>query len=56
MQNNYLCIYDLYCPVHNVLDAWGWALEFDIFLGPVKRHQANRLVPFGAKNIMNRAV
>jgi hypothetical protein len=27
----------------------GWALEFLSFLGPVKWHQANRLVPFGAQ-------
>jgi hypothetical protein len=42
----------------------GWALEFESFLGPVKWHRANRLVPFGAQsygyariqNIMHRAV
>jgi hypothetical protein len=50
---NYLCTYDLYSPVQNVLDACisitrgsgrGWALEFSSFLGPVKWHR----VPFGA--------
>jgi hypothetical protein len=53
---NYLCIYDLYNPVHNVLDACisitrasgrGWALES--FLGPVKWHPTDRRVPFGAQ-------
>jgi hypothetical protein len=34
----------------------GWALEFESFLGPVKWHQADRRVPFGAQNIMHRAV
>jgi hypothetical protein len=55
---NYLCTYDLYSPVHNVLDACisitrasggGWALEFENFLGPVKWHRADRRVPFGAQ-------
>ncbi len=27
----------------------GWALEFKSFLGPVKWHQADRRVPFGAQ-------
>jgi hypothetical protein len=27
----------------------GWALEFESFLGPVKLHQADRRVPFGAQ-------
>jgi len=27
----------------------GWALEFESFLGPVKWHQAERRVPFGAQ-------
>ncbi len=27
----------------------GWALEFESFLGPVKWHQADRRVPFGAQ-------
>jgi hypothetical protein len=45
MSYNYLCTYDLYSPMHNVLDACititrgsggGWALEFSSFLGPVK--------------------
>jgi hypothetical protein len=27
----------------------GWAMEFDIFLGPVKLHRADRRVPFGAQ-------
>jgi hypothetical protein len=44
-ENNYLCTYDLYSPMHNILDACisitrgsrrGWALEFSSFLGPVK--------------------
>ncbi len=57
-QNNYLCTYDFYSPVHNVLDACisitrasgrGWALEFERFLGPVKWHRADRRVPFGAQ-------
>jgi hypothetical protein len=25
-----------------------WALEMEIFLGPVKRHRADKRVPFGA--------
>jgi hypothetical protein len=33
LRNNYLCTYDLYSPVHNVLDAcifftWGSGREF----------------------------
>ncbi len=27
----------------------GWALEFESFLGPVKWHQVDRRVPFGAQ-------
>ncbi len=27
----------------------GWALEFKIFLGPVKWHRPDRRVPFGAQ-------
>ena len=27
----------------------GWALELESFLGPVKWHQADRRVPFGAQ-------
>ncbi len=27
----------------------GWALEMESFLGPVKWHQADRRVPFGAQ-------
>jgi hypothetical protein len=27
----------------------GWALEMESFLGPVKWHQADRQVPFGAQ-------
>ncbi len=55
---NYLCTFDLYSPVHNVLDACkyitrgsgrGWTLEFSSFLGPVKWHRADRRVPFGVK-------
>jgi hypothetical protein len=52
----YLCTYDLYSPVHNVLDACisitrgsgggGWALEISSFLGPVKWYRADRRVPF----------
>jgi hypothetical protein len=35
-----------------------WALEIETFLGPVKRHRADRRVPFGAriKSITHRAV
>ncbi len=29
----------------------GWALEIERFLGPLKWHQANRRVPFGAKKL-----
>jgi hypothetical protein len=57
MFNNYLCTYDLYSPVHNVLDACisiserdvrgGWALEFESLMGPVKWHRVDRRVPFG---------
>jgi hypothetical protein len=59
MQINYLCSYDLYSPVHNVVDACiplrgqaggGWALVFESFLRPVKWHRADRRVPFGAQN------
>jgi hypothetical protein len=46
----------LYGPVRNVFDACrsittasGWALEIESFLGPVKRHRADRRVPFGAQ-------
>jgi hypothetical protein len=58
---NYLCTYDLYIPVHNALDACismggGWALQMESFLDPVKWHRADRRVPFGAQNIMHRAV
>ncbi len=46
--------FTLYSPVHNVSDACMRArgvggLEFESFLGPVKWHQADRQVPFGAK-------
>jgi hypothetical protein len=27
----------------------GWALEMNIFVGPVKWHRADRRVPFGAR-------
>jgi hypothetical protein len=27
----------------------GWSLEIESFLGPVKLHQADRRVPFGAQ-------
>ncbi len=46
---NYLCTYNLYIPMHNVLVrayplqgqvGGGWALEFESFLGPVKWHWA----------------
>ncbi len=58
--NNNLCTYDLYGPVRNVFDVGrystlcgqvlgGWALEMESFLGPVKWHQADRRVPFGAQ-------
>ncbi len=59
--NNHLCIYDLYCPVHNAFHAgsihyegkWegGWALEIKTFLGPVKSHRAYRRVPFRPKKL-----
>ncbi len=29
----------------------GWTLEFASFLGPVKWHQADRRLPFGAKKL-----
>jgi hypothetical protein len=57
-QTNYFCTYDLYSPVHNVLDACisitrasgrGWALEVEGFLDPVKWHRADRRVLFGAQ-------
>jgi hypothetical protein len=54
---NYLCTYDLYSPMHNVLDAGiggGWALEFSSFLGPVKWERADRYARI--QNIMHRAV
>ena len=54
--NNYLCTYDLYSPVHNVLDACisvtrgsGRGLEFQSFLGPVKWHPADSRVSYGAQ-------
>ncbi len=58
VQYNYLCTYDFYSPVHNVLDpllgqvGGGWALEFESFLGPVKWHRVDRRVPFGAQKHM----
>jgi hypothetical protein len=58
---NYFCTYDLNRPLeNNVLDACilvrgqvggGWALEFESFLVPVKRHRADRRVPFGAQKL-----
>jgi hypothetical protein len=54
---NYLCTYDLYSPVHNVLDACisitrgsrrGLGPGIPEFLGPVNWHRADRRVPFGA--------
>ncbi len=30
----------------------GWALEIESFLGPVKWHQAERQVPFGAQKTL----
>ncbi len=39
MKYNYLCIYDLYSPVHNVLDV---RISFESFLGPVKWRRADR--------------
>jgi hypothetical protein len=55
--NSYLCTYDLYSPVHYVLErayplrgqVGGWALEIESFMGPVKWHRADRRVPFGAQ-------
>jgi hypothetical protein len=29
-----------------------WALEIEIFFGPVKRHRAVGRVPFGAQNLL----
>jgi hypothetical protein len=56
---SYLCTYDLYSPVHNVLDACisitrasgrGLGPGYrEFFMGPVKWHQADRRVPFGAQ-------
>ncbi len=34
----------------------GWALEIEMFLGPVKWHQAVRRVPFGAQKDIVMAV
>jgi hypothetical protein len=54
---SYLCTYDLYSPVHNVLDACisitraggrELGLEIESFLGPVKWHRADSRVPFRA--------
>jgi hypothetical protein len=63
---NYLCTYDLYSPVHNVLDACisitrgsgrGLGLGIREFLGPVKWNRAERRVPFGPKKLeMSKAV
>ena len=30
---------------------WGWALEIESFLGPVKWHRADRRVPFRAQKL-----
>jgi hypothetical protein len=47
---SYLCTYDLYSPVHNVLDACTSITRASgRRLGPVKWHRANRRVPFGAQ-------
>jgi hypothetical protein len=53
-ESNFLCTYDLYSPVHNVLDACisitrasGRALR------PVKWHRDQRRVPYGAHNLEN---
>ncbi len=47
---NYLCTYDLSGPVHNVLDACISITRANgRGLGPVKCHQANRRMPFGAQ-------
>jgi hypothetical protein len=55
---NYLCTYNLYIPMHNVLVRayplqWqvggDWALEIESFLVPVKWHQADMRVPFVAQ-------
>ena len=57
---NYLCTYDLYSPVHNVLDAFisitrasGRELGpgNETFLGPAKWHREVRRVPFGSKKV-----
>jgi hypothetical protein len=36
-------------PLPGQVGGGGWALEIEMFLGPVKWHQAVRRVPFGAQ-------
>jgi hypothetical protein len=45
----------LWCRHHPLLGqvGWGWALEISSFLGPVKWHQADGRVPFGAQKTRN---
>jgi hypothetical protein len=51
---NYLCTYDLYRPVHNVLDACIYITRGSgRGLGPVKWHRADRRVHLGPKNLEN---
>jgi hypothetical protein len=40
----WMCAY----PVRGQVGG-GWALDIESFLGPVKWHQADRRVPFGAQ-------
>ncbi len=61
LNNSYLCTYDLHDScVMFLMRAYtlqgqvggGWALEIESFLGPVKCHQADRRVPFGAQKTL----
>jgi hypothetical protein len=54
-QSSYICTYDLYSPVNNVLDASisitrasgrGLGPGYREFYGPCEMHRANRQVPF----------
>jgi hypothetical protein len=60
--SSYLFTDDLYSPVQNVFVLMredplrgqvggGWALEIESFLGPVKKHRADRRVPLGPKKM-----
>jgi hypothetical protein len=47
-----LCIMFWMCAYPLLRQVGGdWALEFESFLGPVKRHRADRRVPFGAQKL-----